>query len=128
MGVIRVLVGVIRVLVGVIRVLVAVIRILVGVIRRPGREAGTQAKDGERAGHFGAGSDCEVALPARDSGFPAGMTEVFGYLSAGAASTPSPHRYAASASGGVGSPLNHRHATRLLGKRMIQMVAMMIRK
>ena len=42
--------------------------------RRPGREAGTQAREGERAGHFGADGDCEVALPARDSGFLAGMT------------------------------------------------------
>ncbi len=41
---------------------------------------------------------------------------------------PHPHIYAASAFGGVGSPLNHFHATRLRGKRMIQMVAMMIRK
>ena len=52
-----------------------VIRVLVGVIRRPGREAGTQAREGERAGHFGADGDGEVAFPARDSGFPAGMTE-----------------------------------------------------
>ncbi len=38
------------------------------------------------------------------------------------------HIYAANSFGGVGKPLNHFHATRLLGKRMIQMVAMMIRK
>ena len=42
--------------------------------RRPGREAGTQAREGERAGHFGADGNGEVAFPARDSGFPAGMT------------------------------------------------------
>ena len=43
-------------------------------VRRPGREAGTQAREGDLAGHFGADGDGEVAFPALDSGIPAGMT------------------------------------------------------
>ena len=54
-------------------------------VRRPGREAGTQAREGDRAGHFGADGDCEVTIPALDSGFPAGMTRE-------AATQLSPHR------------------------------------
>ncbi|MFE8034486.1 hypothetical protein [Thiohalocapsa marina] len=44
-------------------------------VRRPGREAGTQTRERKLASYSGVGHHRNVAIPALDSGFPAGMTE-----------------------------------------------------